>query len=243
MARKPLVGTVAGNVLAHGTGALNVDGCRIEGTRDRSVNHATARSSAGSGRTHNWQEMTLGQNLRRLSHGPGGRWPANVLLDPEAAAMLDEQTGTDGVSRGQRNGQNGANRAIGAQPDASTANARRVPLLLLREGQHPRTQAPTRAARPGSSTARRPAPANARRTPTTAQRHPTVKPIELMRWLVRLVTPPAGTVLDPFTGSGTTGCAAASRASTSSASNAKPNTRRSPVPGSLTGHPSSDSWT
>ena len=39
--------------------------------------------------------------------------------------------------------------------------------------------------------------------------HPTVKPISLMRWLVRLVTPPGGTVLDPFTGSGTTGCAAA----------------------------------
>ena len=56
--------------------------------------------------------------------------------------------------------------------------------------------------------------------------HPTVKPIELMRWLVRLVTPPGGTVLDPFAGSGSTGCAAVLEGSTSSASSANPNTWR-----------------
>jgi site-specific DNA-methyltransferase (adenine-specific) len=111
-----------------------------------------------------------------------GRWPANVILDPEAGALLDAQAG-EPVSRyfycakASR-----AEREAGLQGHPLKAAG----ALSGKE---------TRADRPTNH-------------PMRANIHPTVKPINLMRYLVRLVTPPHGTVLDPFTGSGTTGCAA-----------------------------------
>lgn len=85
MARKPLAGTVAQNVLEHGTGALNVDGCRIEGEVPQVTQGAEDRVYGG------------GNGLRSepMLSNPhaAGRWPANVVLDEQAAEMLDEQTG------------------------------------------------------------------------------------------------------------------------------------------------------
>ena len=125
VARKPLSEpTVAKNVLAHGTGAINIDGCRIELA------------------TH--QQGLLG-SVRR--------WPTNVVLDEQAAAILDEQRKCS-VSR--------------FYYVAKASHKERG------EGNH----------------------------------HPTVKPVALMRYLCRLVTPPGGLVLDTFMGSGTTGIAA-----------------------------------
>jgi site-specific DNA-methyltransferase (adenine-specific) len=111
-----------------------------------------------------------------------GRWPANVILDPEAGALLDAQAG-EPVSRyfycakASR-----AEREAGLQ-----GHPLKAPAAL--SGKETRADRPTNH-------------------PMRANIHPTVKPINLMRYLVRLVTPPHGTVLDPFTGSGTTGCAA-----------------------------------
>lgn len=119
-----------------------------------------------------------------------GRWPANVALDPEAAAMLDEQSGDLGVSAGGSRGastswEGGAVGAIDApQGFGDSGGASRFFYVAK----------PDTAERNVGLDGRNP--------------HPTVKPVELMRWLCRLVTPPGGTVLDPFTGSGTTGIAA-----------------------------------
>lgn len=153
VARKPLVGTVAANVLAHGTGALNIDGCRIAGDEDGSRNRPAAR--LGSADTYAQDEWTRNAVVQRQDTTGKGRWPTNVVLDEAAAALLDEQTYGD---------------SGGASRFFYTAKA---------------------------STAERGA----------GNTHPTVKPVDLMRWLVRLVTPPGGLVLDPFAGSGTTGVA------------------------------------
>jgi site-specific DNA-methyltransferase (adenine-specific) len=198
LARKPLAGTVAANVLAHGTGALNVDGCRIENGEQwqGSSDPSATTNGYGPGDEDGWK----GNWTKRSESHAAGRWPANVCLDPEAAAMLDEQTGEmrDGVAV-QRNG--GGQKPFGG--------------IAAREG---RTglgggQARDDAGYGGSGGASRflyvaKASSEERNRGGTRNTHPTVKPVELMRWLCRLITPPGGTVLDPFTGSGTTGIAA-----------------------------------
>jgi len=128
---------------------------------------------------------------------PAGRWPANVLLDPEAAAMLDEQSGerprgtASGKSRGFAKGA-----YVGGEPNGRISE----PLGYPDEGGASRffyTPKTSRAERE-----------NGRPYGTDRNHHPTVKPVDLMQWLCRLVTPPGGLVLDPFVGSGSTGMAA-----------------------------------
>ena len=224
VARKPLTGTVAANVLEHGTGALNIDGCRLEvtcGLEEFEHNHAGDRGFAGTrsieqrGDTHLRQGGGTASGL--------GRWPANVVLDPEAAFELDEQSGqlvsganptrrsgdrfreVYGVFEGQRDaiahrGQDagGASRFFYC---AKPSGAERTAGLDAREPQKKPTWS-SGEANPGTFQSE--GTSEVSRNP-----HPTVKPVELMRWLIRLITPPGGLVLDPFCGSGTTGCAAA----------------------------------
>lgn len=151
LARKPLTGTVAANVLERGTGALNIDGSRIG--------------------------------------GPSGRWPANVVLDESQAEVLDEQSGvlkSGAVKSTHRrttaggNGRtHGAMKGVtGPEREASEGGASR----FFYVAKAPKSERPV----------------------VDGTAHPTVKPVTLMRWLVRMVTPPGGTVLDPFAGSGTT---------------------------------------
>lgn len=181
VARKPLVGTVAGNVLAHGTGALNIDGCRIEGVVPSVPQPRIARDNYTVGGSD-------GRN-GQMSSAPGGRWPANVVLDESQADALDQQSGIqrDGVAvnrnrsednqtswYGTRRSQTGADVTYGGSGGAS----RFFYVAKAPKRERPRTDDGTA--------------------------HPTVKPLALMRWLVRLVTPPTGVVLDPFAGSGTT---------------------------------------
>ena len=177
VARKPLIGTVVENVFEHGTGGLNIDGCRI--ITDEAI----------------------------------GRFPANVILDEEAGAILDEQTGElsaghapqlsksnpfSGVNDSERQeihyGTGGASRFFycakpsQAERDGGLENFVSKPSfnygsIKKSEGRH------------GENTPRK-------------NFHPTVKPVDLMRYLCRLVTQPGGIVLDPFMGSGTTGIAA-----------------------------------
>jgi DNA modification methylase len=220
VARKPLAGTVAGNVQAHGTGALNVDGCRV-GRQDGDRTDYGLADGADAGIGYH------GLDGRTPYDGSSGRWPANVALDPEAAAILDAQTGelTSGsLLPGHRQGQGThtheggyvgggiVERAYGGDKGgasrffyvAKASSAERNAGLDAFEEREARDtygdglQGPRPHTAPDYEWQRR----GARNS------HPTVKPVQLMRWLCRLVTPPGGLILDPFAGSGTTGAAA-----------------------------------
>jgi site-specific DNA-methyltransferase (adenine-specific) len=151
VARKPLVGTVAANVEKHGTGALNVDGCRVrldsgEDTRRKPV--ATQGWCISSPTSGSMNDSAL-----------AGRWPPNLLLTHSADCESECVEGCPVTSIGEP--------------------SRFFPIF--------RYQAKA-----------------SKRDRGEGNTHPTVKPTDLMRWLVRLITPPGGTVLDPFAGSGTT---------------------------------------
>lgn len=141
--RKPLIGTVAANVLEYSTGAINVDGCSIgDEVRVNQPMGAPENSYGGYGAT-------------ATATATAGRWPANLVHDGSEEAIAHFPVDGDGESA--------ARYFYSAKADASD--------------------------RIGS-------------------KHPTVKPVDLMQWLCRLVTPPGGTILDPFSGTGTTGEAA-----------------------------------
>lgn len=216
LARKPLAGTVAQNVQQWGTGAINVDGCRI-GTETTTT---TIKNLSGA---HGNQFGASGVTYPKVGEkvNPPGRWPANLLLDEESAALLDAQTGERGAASPVR-GTESSRASVGA----ITGARERVPgafhgdsggasrfFYCAKASPHDRhegcealperPQDPTReAGAPGGDNPRY------RGAAARANSHPTVKPTDLMRWLVRLVTPPGGLVLDPFMGSGSTGKAA-----------------------------------
>ena len=186
LARKPLTGTVAANVQEHGTGALNIDGCRVYATDDdralmeaRSHPNGTKAGSNGGGIA-----MQFDKPHGFKSH-PSGRWPANVVLDESQAAELDRQSG---------NVKTGATKPHQRDPDSAP---------MFKVGKWMTHSQP--ASEGGASRFFYVAKASKSERPVVdGVAHPTVKPLELMRWLVRMVTPPGGTVLDPFAGSGTT---------------------------------------
>jgi site-specific DNA-methyltransferase (adenine-specific) len=140
--RKPLSGTVAANVLAHGTGALNIDACRI-GDEVRAFDERVD-VRAGSQSIGSFSGTVPAKTVT-------GRWPANAVLDEAAAATLP-------------------------------GGAAQFFSIFRYTAKAPSSERPS----------------------VDGVQHATVKPLELMRWLVRLVTPPDGVVLEPFAGSGTT---------------------------------------
>lgn len=204
LARKPLSErTVAANVLTHGTGALNIDGCRIGYRGDApDQDEWNAKGAGGSAGANGYAGQFSGEQKAAYAAGaipvPSGRWPANVILshslfctddacDPSCpVALLDAQSGV------RKNG--GQNRA-GARDRATCYSA----------GM---TRPATRYASDTGGASRFYYVAKASRKERHGSKHPTVKPVALMRYLIRLVTPLGGTVLDPFAGSGTTGEAA-----------------------------------
>lgn len=176
LARVPLAGSVAANVLEHGTGAINIDGCRIgDEMRFNPPTHKGATPSMGSFAGCDGQGSVV-----------SGRWPANVVLSGDAPALLDAQSGFS-ISPGQtsRGAQRGHSGLASLGPQGS------VPCPSDSGGASRFFY----CAKP------------ARSEKGEDNDHPTAKSIELMRWLVRLVTPRGGLVLDPFAGSGTTGLA------------------------------------
>lgn len=182
LARKPLSeGTVAANVLKWRTGAINVGACRVPSADgDAPVSWETPRG--GIWRTDaaaKAELVTTGQ----------GRWPANVVHDGS-----DEVIGAFPRAGGQQ----GA--VSGDEPsDASVG---------VVTGKRARVASGAPRGDSGSA-ARFFYSAKASRADRNGSKHPTVKPIALMQWLARLITPPGGIILDPFAGSGTTGAAAA----------------------------------
>ena len=190
VAMKPLDGTFAQNALKHGVAGLNIDGTRID--TDENLNGGAYSSGAGEryDGAENWR-------MKRGDHGnagqyepPTGRWPANVVLDEEAASLLDEQSG-DSLSTG------------GTDKAGKFKNQYGV-----YAGDNPGGSAGGFGDAGGASRFFYCAKTS-RRERGEANNHPTVKPIALMEWLCRLTaTPTGGVVLDPFMGSGSTGIAA-----------------------------------
>ncbi len=188
--RKPLAGTVAANVLTHGTGALNIDGCRVGDGSDSQGARPDHEASARN-RYDQSGAVDFAATPGPRGGSPAGRWPANVLLDETQAAALDEQSGerpAGGKVTGNqtsRTGDNGIYGAFGAvenQPYGDSGGASRFFPTFRYKAKAPSSERPR----------------------IDGIAHPTVKPLALMQWLVRLVTPPGGVVLEPFAGSGTT---------------------------------------
>ena len=176
VARKPLNGTVAANVLAYGTGALNIDGGRVQGEPDRASGWSKSGSKAGP------NDSMSGDNYDRE-----GRWPANVILDESQIAELDRQSGV----------QSGGQRVEGKVTGTTFGSGSTMPDDL--------TGVLSYGDSGGASRFFYTAKASTHERPRIGgSAHPTVKPLTLMRYLVRLVTPPGGIVLEPFAGSGTT---------------------------------------
>lgn len=180
VARKPLVGTVAANVLEHGTGALNIDGCRVA---------TNGEQPKGSGARESWRAMEGRTDLQ--DHGENvtpaaGRWPANLIHDGDAAAdLLGEAARFFYCAKASKRDRDEGLEHMDA---------------VHRPNGNKWTDQDYRVAR-GER------PASAESGPRK-NIHPTVKPTDLMAYLCRLVTPPGGLVLDPFMGSGSTGKAA-----------------------------------
>jgi DNA modification methylase len=222
LARKPLGGTVAANVEAHGTGALNIDGCRIGPDVDTRRSKGS-NPNASSAFPHSDDAWT--PHLSHAGSEAGGRWPANVCLDEDAAALLDAQSGTLTTNAGtarspHRAGMFGVETQAGrtlSQGDAGGASRFFYCAKASRRERNAGLDGmPLRKSSKMGDGLRSNVGASASGSPGTTEsadrrasnHHPTVKPLALMQWLCRLVTPKGGLILDPFTGSGSTGVAA-----------------------------------
>ncbi len=217
--RKPLNGTVAANVLEYGTGALAIDACRIGYD---AAGPPPQRFGGAKGEKAGQVYGASGNYLTNVSEH--GRWPAHLSLDEFSASCLDEQSGerTSGnLNAGHKQG-TGVTSFIGKgggeisrNYGGDTGGASRfffVAKGARSEKDHgldhlpPRTGGEATEREDGSAGLENPR-AGAGRNGGARNHHPTVKSIALMRWLVRLITPPGGIVLDCFAGSGTTGIA------------------------------------
>jgi DNA modification methylase len=193
LARKPLAGTVAQNVQRYGTGALNIDAARIDPGSEVPGGGGWAAHQVEQ--TEGWDRPYVNGVHAMPSHTLG-RWPANAVLDEEAARLLDEQTGERPGFTTQRD--------LKASPGAVNGIYHKGMGAFdagIREGYNDSGGASRffYVAKAGRAE---------REIGQARNHHPTVKPVALMQWLCRLVTPPGGLILDPFTGSGSTGMAA-----------------------------------
>lgn len=216
LARKPLSEkTLALNVKKWGTGALNIDGCRIEG--------APNPASWNSQRVINDSDGRIGQKKKWIEASnaglikpPSGRWPANVLLDETAAEMLDEQSGKLKFSYATNEGNASSifGSAMGSKKNVVNKDRQNDSGGASRFFYVAKTSKRERNAglegMPGkiAGIIGDDLPDGKNQTIPNQNHHPTVKPIKLIEHLCALITPPKGVILDPFMGSGTTGIAA-----------------------------------
>jgi site-specific DNA-methyltransferase (adenine-specific) len=225
MARKPFAGTVANNVLQHGTGALNIDGSRV------GIDGGTFKASKPEGTSNG---IYGGRINGRVDVGQlnAGRWPANVIHDGSDEVVdgfptLHGSGNKSDVGEGQDKNYKASSYEISYAGRANRdygskgGSAARF-FYCAKANKRDRNEgldgfAGKEIGGKGNGLARTCATCGASvldgcqcpdRTftnPTRANHHPTVKPVDLMRYLVKLITPPKGVVLDPFMGSGSTG--------------------------------------
>ena len=221
MARKPLDGTVANNVLIHGVGGINIDGCRVGneklgGGTMPDLRDVGAMSKAATG----IDKLSFGQNprpaIRKEQPSYTGRFPANFIHDgsDEVLALFPDTGESTGGRIGKKSMGNVTNVPAGqftaGDPGYGDSGSAARFFYCAKAGKAERNaglEAPP-TVKGGSMTGAEYRPDRPTNHPIRQNFHPTVKPVALMRYLVRMVTPPHGTVLDPFTGSGTTGKAA-----------------------------------
>lgn len=195
VARKPLIGTVAANVQTHGTGAINIDGCRVA-TDDKLGGGMVSmgRPKASEGWDRPWMHDPEVTERKKIEAADKvalaetlGRWPANLIHDGSEEVLAGFPQTTSGAHSGNYH-----------RTTSKTKNT---------FGERNAT-AETRPGDTGSAARFFYCAKASKADRDEGNNHPTVKPTDLMRYLCRLVTPPGGTVLDPFMGSGSTGKAA-----------------------------------
>ena len=212
MARKPLIGTVPHNLATHGVGALNIDGCRV--AADDGANRArpprTANVIFGGGK---------GTDLTASPHNVIGRWPANVIHDgsdevlaafPEARGRIADASSSSDKRKTQNvyGTMQRGNDAAKARDVGGSAARFFYCAKASKSDRDDGVTTPEKAFvqfQTANGTSGKPSSISEGRNTAYRNTHPTVKPTDLMRYLCRLVTPPGGTVLDPFMGSGSTG--------------------------------------
>lgn len=209
MARKPLIGTVAANWAAHGTGALNIDACRVGSESTLRDKAAGANQFPHEDDAWEPKAVTVGSDV--------GRWPANLIHDgSDEVLALFPQTSSGGYPpEGGKRSQVatfGAPNARGEQKFTSSSGSASRFFYCAKANRADRNDGCGHmASKPlnWSSGTQNPGSLQAKGTDRSSpNNHPTVKPTALMRYLCRLVTPTGGVVLDPFMGSGSTGRAA-----------------------------------
>lgn len=200
MARKPLIGTNAENVLEHGTGAINIDGCRVrDGTESGKIkpdylpNHKNRVFGNGMG-VGNWENVS-------------GRWPANIIHDGSDEVLAGFPNAKGAVSNGKKAGTGygegfGEQTQVAGYADSGSAARFFYCAKASRSDRNYGMEDPGPQLKHGDTLRK------VENAELKGNIHPTVKPNDLMRYLCRLVTPPNGIVLDPFMGSGSTGIAA-----------------------------------
>jgi len=235
MARKPLAGTVTENLLLHGVGGINVDGCRVP--TDENLNggaYAKIGNRGESQSLHGGSGMNQpGKTTGREFVQPTGRWPGNLIHDGSDEVLATFPQAPGQIAKAAEGGERRKDQHVygvmtrgsnGAEPRADTGSAARFFYCAKASKSDrdagldafPEVQTSVGDKRPGGDFNERLGKTpggdfNERLGKTPGVRrnnHPTVKPTDLMRYLCRLVTPPGGVVLDPFTGSGSTGKAA-----------------------------------
>jgi len=220
VARKPLSEkSVAENVLRWGTGGINIDGCRV-GSEVVST-HSNGKGNTGNNGIYGTYNNIQGGDERE------GRFPANIILDEIAGDLLDEQSGnlkstgsirkkdtdTDpsNIDRKHKTGENSnpyAGQSGGASRFFYQAKVSKAERNMGLEHFEDKTSQLNSGGIARKISVEKRLDSNGENAPTTKNSHPTVKPVSLMAYLCRLITPPNGIVLDTFMGSGSTGIAA-----------------------------------
>lgn len=234
LARKPLSEkTIVDNVIKWGTGGINIDGCRIgyeNGSHPKDL-YGDSYMKSGNGKADGELQSISGNDRNGVYVNDEGRFPANILFDEEAAQVLDEQSGVLIASYATKNSTGGG--VVGMKMNITNmtksypndkGGASRF-FYVAKVSKKERNlgldnfEEVTDGAKGGGlnricnkCSAKQLKPCDCKNnswiTPPMKNTHPTLKPINLMTYLCRLITPPGGIVLDPFMGSGSTGIAA-----------------------------------
>jgi site-specific DNA-methyltransferase (adenine-specific) len=214
LARKPLIGTVAANVLTYGTGGLNIDGSR--------VGNEVITNNINDFSNQHGNKFGNGEPIAKLGESQVvGRWPANVIHDgSDEVVALFPVVKTGSIKPHQQNSESESfglkGKFITGSHSGDSGSAARF-FYCAKASKRDRNEGLDgfeaknngKMMRNANNTSEEPSVGFERfATEPSANHHPTVKPTDLMRYLCRLITPPNGTVLDPFMGSGSTGKAA-----------------------------------